>query len=159
LLKPIAVYQSTQREIVYLDESGFANARPRRFGYAPGGERGVGKHHWLARGRINVIGALLVSCWLTVGWFSGAINANTFYAWVEQDWLPQLPSNSVVVMDNAAFHNRADIRQLLEQAGHVLEYLPAYSPDFNPIEHQWAQAKAIRKQKDCSVEELFAHDI
>ena len=132
---------------------------PRRFGYAPVGKRGVGKHNWLARGRINVIGALLVSCLLTVSLFSGAINANTFYAWVEQDLLPQLPPNRVIVMDNAAFHQRADIRQLLEPAGQVLEYLPAYSPDFNPIEHKWAQAKAIRKQKDGSVEELFAHDI
>jgi transposase len=53
-------------------------------------------------------------------------------------------------MDNAAFHNRADIKQLFEQEGHVLEYLPAYSPDLNPIEHKWAQAKAIRKRKTCN---------
>ena len=82
------------------------------------------------------IGALLVSCWLTVSLFSGAINANTFYAGVEQDLLPQLPPKSVVVRDNAAFHKRADIRQLFEQAGHVLDYLPAYSPDLNPLEHK-----------------------
>jgi transposase len=60
-------------------------------------------------------------------------------------------------MDNAAFHQRAELRQLIEGAGHILEYLPAYSPDFNPLEHQWAQAKAIRQQKNCSIEELFAH--
>lgn len=60
-------------------------------------------------------------------------------------------------MDNAAFHQRADIRQLIEGAGHRLEYWPTYSPDLNPIEHQWAQSKAIRKQKHCSVEELFAY--
>jgi transposase len=60
-------------------------------------------------------------------------------------------------MDNAAFHKRADIQQLFEQAGHVLVYLPAYSPDLNLIEHKWAQAKAIRNQKKCSVEELFTH--
>lgn len=59
-------------------------------------------------------------------------------------------------MDNAAVHQRADIRSLFEQAGHTLEYLPAYSPDFNPIEHKWAQAQAIRKPKNCSIEELFA---
>ena len=59
-------------------------------------------------------------------------------------------------MDNAAFHQRADIRSLFEQARHRLEYLPTYSPDFNPIEPKWDQAKAIRKQKNCSIEELFA---
>jgi transposase len=130
---------------------------PRRSGYAPVGEPCIDKHNWHARGRINVIGALLVSCLLTVSLFTGAINANTFYAWVEQDLLPQLPPNSVVVMDNAAFHKRADIRLLLELAGHTLEYLPTYSPDLNPIERKWAQAKAIRKQKHCSVEELFTY--
>ena len=127
-------YQDDHREIIYLDESGFADDMPRRNGYAPIGTRCVGKHNWHARGRINVIGAFLVSCLLTASLFTGAINANTFYAWVAQDLLPQLPSNSVVVMNNAAFHKRADIQQLFEQAGHVLEYLPAYSPDLNPIE-------------------------
>ena len=132
---------------------------PRRQGYAPIGTRCVGQHNWHARGRIKVIGALLASCLLTVCLFSGTLNANTFYAWLEQELLPQLPPNSVVVMDNAAFHKRADIQQLFQQAGQVLEYLPAYSPDLNPIEHKWAQAKAIRKQKFCSVEELFAFHV
>lgn len=49
----------------------------------------------------------------------------------------------------------ADIQQLFEQAGHVLEYLPPDSPDFNPLGRKWAQAKATRKQQQCSVEELF----
>jgi len=61
------------------------------------------------------------------------------------DLLPKLPLHSVMVMDNAAFHQRAD-------TGHRLEYLPPYSPDLNPLEHPWAQAKAIRKQTHCSVE-------
>jgi transposase len=130
---------------------------PRRSGYAPVGTRCVGKHHWHARGRLNVVGALLASCLLTISLFNGTINANPFCAGVAQDLLPQLPPHSVVVMDNATFHKRADIRQLLEKSGPLLEYLPTYSPDLNPIEHKWAQAKAIRKPKQCSVEELFAH--
>lgn len=130
---------------------------PRQQGYASIGARCAGQPDWHARGRTNVIGALFALSLLTVSLFSGAINANAFYAWVEQDLLPQLPQNSVVIMDNASFHKRADIRQRLEQAGHVLEYLPTYSPDFNPIEHKWAQAKAIRRQQKCSVEELFAY--
>ncbi|MDY6992764.1 MAG: transposase [Pseudomonadota bacterium] len=79
------------------------------------------------------------------------------YAWLEQDLLPKLPPNSVVIRDNTSFHKRADIRQLLEHAGHVLEYLPTYSPD--PIEHKWAPAQAILRQKGCSVEELFTHHV
>lgn len=133
---------------------------PRRNGYAPVGERCVGQQDWQAKGRLNVIGALLASGLLTVSLFSGSINANTFYAWLAQDLLPKLSHRQVVlVMDNATFHKRADIRPLIEEAGHQLEYLPAYSPDLNPIEHKWAQSKAIRRQKDCSVSELFAHHV
>jgi transposase len=94
---------------------------PRRQGDAPIGTRCVGQHDWHARGRINVIGALLALSLLTVSLFTGAINTNPFYAWVEQDLLHQLPQKRVVIMDNATFHKRADIRQLLEQARHVLE--------------------------------------
>jgi transposase len=59
------------------------------------------------------------------------------------------------VIDNAAFHKRADIRELFEQAGPMLEYLPPDSPDLTPIEPKWAQAKAIPKQQQGSVDERF----
>ena len=72
-----------------------------------------------------------------------------------QDLLPKLPSHAVVVMDNAAFHKRQDTREAIQNAGHTLEYLPAYSPDLNPIEHKWAQAKALRRQQNQTVEMLF----
>jgi transposase len=38
---------------------------------------------------------------------------------------------------------------------HTVEFLPAYSPDLNPIEKKWAQAKAIRKKQKCTPSELF----
>ncbi|MDY6993114.1 MAG: transposase, partial [Pseudomonadota bacterium] len=104
------------------DKRGFAKDTPRQHGYAPIGTPCVGQQDWMAKGRINAIGALFAS--LTVSLFTGTIDSNTFYAWLEQDLLPKLPPKRVVIMDNAAFHKRADIRQLLEQAGHVLEYLP-----------------------------------
>jgi hypothetical protein len=72
-----------------------------------------------------------------------------------QDLLPKLPLHSVVVMDNATFHKRQDTRDAIQNAGHTLEYLPAYSPDLNPIEHKWAQAKALRKQQNQTVDMLF----
>lgn len=72
-----------------------------------------------------------------------------------KDLLPQLPSHCVVVMDNATFHKRQDIQDAIQNADHTLEYLPAYSPDLNPIEHKWAQAKALRKRQNQSVDRLF----
>ena len=58
-------------------------------------------------------------------------------------------------MDNASFHKRNDIQKAITDAGHILEYLPAYSPDLNPIEHKWAQTKAARRRLHCSVDEVF----
>lgn len=144
--------------MIFIDESGFAHDMPRRNGYAPIGKRCVGKQDWHAKGRTNVIGALLGAYLLTVSLFSGSINANVFYAWITQDLLPKLPAQCVIVMDNASFHKRADIQQAIKEAGHILEYLPAYSPDLNPIEHKWAQSKSIRKQKNCTIDELFKNN-
>ncbi|ALG69535.2 IS630 family transposase [Beggiatoa leptomitoformis] len=148
-------YKQSDRQIVFIDESGFAHDMPRRFGYAPIGKRCSGTQDWNAKGRTNVIGALLNFCLLTVSLVSGAINSDVFFAWITQDLLPKLPQNSVIVMDNATFHKRSDIQQAILDAGHLLEYLPPYSPDLNPIEHKWAQAKTLRKQQHCSIDELF----
>ena len=129
---------------------------PRKYGYAPKGELCYGIFDWHAKGRVNVIGALIGACLLTVCLFEGSINSEVFHSWVKEDLLPKLPQNSVLVLDNATFHKRADTQTLIEQSGFFLEYLPPYSPDLNPIEHKWAQAKARRRSLHCSIHELFS---
>jgi transposase len=128
---------------------------PRQHGYAASGQRCYGLCDWHARGRTNVIGALIGKALLTVGLFHTNVNADIFYQWTVQDLLPKLPSASVVVMDNATFHKRSDIRSAITRAGHTLDFLPAYSPDLNPIEKKWAQAKALRRRLLCSISYLF----
>lgn len=65
------------------------------------------------------------------------------------------PDGNAVVMDSASFHNSEKIRELIEAAGCLLEFLPPYSPDLNPIENKRAQAEACGKKLACSVDELF----
>lgn len=148
-------YENEGKNIVYLDESGFEKETLRNYGYANIGIRCVDSFDWQAKGRTNVIGAVFGGILLGIGLFDFNVNANVFYGWVVQCLLPALPSNSVIVMDNATFHKRQDIQDAITQAGHILEYLPPYSPDLNPIEKKRAHAKAIRRQKKCSVDELF----
>ena len=119
------------------------------------GKRCYGLCDWHARGRTNVIGALIGRLLLTVGLFKTNVNANIFYQWTMQDLLPKLPSASVVVMDNASFHKRSDILFAISNAGHTLDFLPAYSPDLNPIEKKWAHTKSIRRKLSCSIPDLF----
>ena len=151
----IEKYIKEDKVIVYLDESGFAHDMPRTHGYSDKGERCYGIRDWHAKGRVNAIGAIIKNQLLTVCLFDMNINSDVFYAWLTQDLIPRLPEKSVVVMDNATFHKRNDMQKALSEAGHTLLYLPPYSPDLNPIEKKWAQAKAIRKRKHCSVFELF----
>jgi transposase len=75
---------------------------------------------------------------------------------VTQELLPKLLPAYMIVMDHATFHPRQDIQTASANAGHTLEYLPSYSPDFNDIEPKWAQAKAFRKREGCSIAQLFA---
>lgn len=128
---------------------------PRTHGYASKGRRCYGKKDWGAKGRTNVIGALVGKVLLTVSLFQDNINSEIFTAWIEQDLLPKLPKNSVLVMDNAPFHKNERIQIMIEKADHTLKYLPPYSPDLNPIEHKWAQAKAIRRRSQIPIDQLF----
>jgi transposase len=150
-------YQAEGLDIVYLDERGYDKDMLRTHGYAPIGQRCYGIHNWKSYGRTNAIGALLGDHLVTVSLFQTNINALVFKNWLLQDLLPKLTEGCIIVMDNAAFHKSADIKQLIEQAGHTLEYLPPYSPDLNPIEKKWAHAKAIRRTYQCTIDEIFLH--
>ena len=121
----------------------------------PKGARCFGVCDWGAKGRTSVIGALLGSVLLTVSLFQTTVNTAVFNAWVIQDLIPKLPVSSVVVMDNATFHKGADRVKALESAGHTLLYLPPDSPDLNPIEHKWAQMKALRQKNGGLVDAIF----
>ncbi len=90
-----------------------------------------------------------------MGLISGSVNTAVFTSWVDQVLLPNCPKESVVIMDNASFHKGKEMQKILEDSGHTLLYLPPYSPDLNPIEKKWAQAKHIRRTLACSIDHLF----
>jgi transposase len=83
---------------------------------------------------------------LALALFDSSVNTDVFETWIRQALLPALPNGAVVVMDNASFHKPKKIQHLIEDAGCLLEYLPSYSPDLNPIEHKWAQARASQEK-------------
>lgn len=128
---------------------------PRTHGYSLKGQRCYGIHDCGAKGRTNVIGALLAGTLLTVSMFQSTIDTQVFDAWVIQDLVPKLPKETIVVMDNATFHKGKDMQEALKSSGHTLLYMPPYSPDLNHIENKWAQAKSVRRKYQCSVEDLF----
>lgn len=62
-----------------------------------------------------------------------------------KDLLPNLEQGSILVLDNWTVHHGSDIKKLVDSYACQLRYLPAYSPDFNPIELVFSKIKAFVK--------------
>lgn len=74
------------------------------------------------------------------------MNHKMFEAWFENCLLPELPKETVIVMDNASFHRKEQLYCLAQKYGCYLIFLPPYSPDLNLIELFWAWLKrTLRK--------------
>lgn len=83
----------------------------------------------------------------------GPINGAMFTAWVEQCLAPTLAPGDVVVLDNLGSHKSAAARKAIRNVGAHLLFLPAYSPDLNPIEMMFAKLKTlVRKAEERTVE-------
>jgi transposase len=80
--------------------------------------------------------------------FYGAINGRGFRAWVEQFLAPTLNPGEVVVADNLGSHKVTGVRQAIEAKGASLLFLPAYSPDLNPVEQVFAKLKALLRRAE-----------
>lgn len=129
--------------LVFIDETAATTKMARLRGRAPKGERcraAVPHGHWktttfTAGLRVNGLSAPMV--------IDGPMDGDVFRAYVERVLVPELVPGDVVVMDNLPAHKVRGVREAIEAAGATLLYLPAYSPDFNPIEMAFAKFKAF----------------
>jgi hypothetical protein len=108
--------------------------------------------------RYSILPALSLDSILHVEVFDHAITGADFRLFVAglldrmQPW--PLP-NSVLIMDNAAIHKVDGVREMIEERGVRLVYLPAYSPDLNPIEEAFSSIKAwLRANRDYVLGEV-----
>lgn len=85
-----------------------------------------------------------------------AMTGAIFVQYVRQCLLPTLAPGDIVIMDNLPAHKNPKVRALIEAAKAELVYLPAYSPDLNPIEQAFAKLKAhLRKAGERSLDALW----
>ena len=129
--------------IVFIDETAAATNMARRHGRSRRGERcriAVPHGHYKTT---TVTAALRASGLFAIDLMDGATNGARFRTYVADVLLPALEPGDIVVMDNLSAHKVKGIRQMIEAAGVRLLYLPAYSPDFNPIENVFAKLKAL----------------
>lgn len=129
--------------LVFIDETAANTAMARRYGRAPRGERcrmSVPQGHW----KTTTVTAGLRTSGITAPWLlDGAMNGQAFRTYVADVLAPTLQPGDTVVMDNLPAHKVSGVREQIEAVGARLLYLPAYSPDFNPIEMAFAKLKAL----------------
>jgi transposase len=141
--------------LIFIDETWTKTNMTRLRGRSPCGQRLLAKTphgHWKTTTLIAALGLAGVTCSTVV---DGAVNADTFEAFVEQVLSPLLKPGDVVVMDNLSSHKRRRARELIERIGASLEFLPPYSPDFNPIEMVFAKIKQSLRSLACRTREAL----
>lgn len=132
--------------VFYLDECGVDHRLYRARGRALRGERIYQAVAGKRRERTSIIAASRQNKLVAPLVFQGCCNTDVVDVYFEKVLLPALPPGSVIVLDNARFHQSPTTRELVERAGCRLLFLPPYSPDLNPIEHLWAAFKTRLRQ-------------
>ena len=144
--------------LLFLDECGVLTNMARLYGRSPRGERAFATVPCGRWERLSVLGALGHEGMVASMSIQAATDGAVFRAYLEQVLLPELRRarpDAVIVMDNLAAHKTPEVRALLDGSGFAYRYLPAYSPDLNPIEPAWAKVKALlRKAAARTVESL-----
>ena len=144
------------KRLVFLDETWTkTNMAPLR-GWAARGQRLIGRApfgHW---NTMTFVAALrqdgIVAPWV----IDGPINGSIFQTYVEQVLVPTLRPGDIVILDNLGSHKAPAIRKAIRAAGARLLFLPAYSPDLNPIEQVFAKLKhLLRKAAERSKEAVW----
>ena len=132
--------------LVFIDETAVTTKMVRHRGRSPRGERlvaSVPHGHWKT---LTLIAALRINGLTAPYVIDGAMDGPSFLAYVEQILAPTLRKGDIVFMDNLRTHKIDGVRQALEAVGAKVRYLPAYSPDLNPIEMAFSKLKtALRK--------------
>lgn len=132
--------------LVFLDESGCNTDMARRYAYAQGGSRAVDSAPLSKPKNTTILSSIQLDGSLHYTTFSGGTTVEKFKQYLENDLLPYLNPDSVLVMDNMKAHHAKAIKQLLEEAKVRYIFLPPYSPDLNPIENLWSKVKALLRK-------------
>lgn len=139
-------------DLVYLDESGIDQILDRLYGRSPIGSRVYGDISGKRVARTTLISGYVNGGFIAPLRFKGYTNTEVFNHWVEYILVPELRPGQVVILDNASFHKSKKTKELIEEAGCEVLFLPPYSPDLNKIEPMWANLKkAVRSYYDKSL--------
>src|SRR5262249_30947761 len=148
-------YLDTTRLVFFIDETAVIINMVRLRGRCPRGERLISHVPQGAWKTITFVTALRHNKMVAPMVLDGPINGAAFVAYIEQCLVPTLRRGDIVVIDNLPAHKVAGVKEAIEAAGATVQYLPQYSPDFNPIEMPFSKFKAfLRKVSERTVRGL-----
>ena len=132
---------------VWVDECGTHTSMTRLRARAPKGKRAFGSVPRNRGKNTTLIASMTLEGAMGEAMaVEGSTKAFVFEAYVERFLAPSLRHGQVVVMDNLSAHKTERARELIEGRVCELWFLPAYSPDLNPIEEAFSKVKArLRK--------------
>jgi len=141
--------------LVFLDESGVNLAETRLYGRAPSDERVIDYVPDARFERKTILVSVKLNGQMSSLLFGGALNGKLFIQYIKEFLSQILKEGDIVVLDNCTAHKVAGVKKAIEACGAKVLYLPAYSPDFNPVELLWSKVKAIlRREKARTFEAL-----
>ena len=139
--------------LVFVDESGCHPGIGPLRGWAPKGKPLIGPEQVYARKQhVSIIAALSLDGLIARMTVRGGVGTQQLQRFVERYLAPVLSRGRVVCWDNLAAHKNIRVRRMIEARGARVKFLPAYSPDLNPIEAAWSKLKHfIRKNQAYSI--------
>lgn len=140
--------------LVFIDEAGVSVAMSYNYGWAPPGEKPTIERP--LRGKnVTLIGAIALDGVRALRRVESSVNGEEFIRFLREDLGPNLNPGDVVVMDGPRIHRVEGVKEALAEFKATALYLPAYTPELNPIEMAWSWLKGrIRKAAPRRIKNL-----
>jgi len=146
-------------DLVFVDETGSHIAMTPLYAYAPRGQRAYGKVPRNYGAMMTVIASISLSGMGPAFLLDGAADSAAFAIYVEQILAPSLRPGQIVILDNLSLHLGPRVRQAIEARGCRLLFLPAYAPDFSPIEEAFSKLKTCLRRMGARSREALQEAI
>jgi len=144
------------RTLVFVDEMGTNTSLSPRYAYSLKGRRAYAQVPRNREANTTLLASMSLEGMGPCLAVEGTTTTIVFEAYIGEVLAPRLKHGQIVVVDNLSAHKSERARELVEERGCQLLYLPAYSPDFNPIEEAFSKIKgALRKAQARSREALI----
>jgi len=149
----------SHKRLFFLDESAYRLDSCSIYGWSEKGSEAYGYNtccSWETMTMIGVMNSEDICSFMTID--SGA-TTEIFTAFIEQQLIKHLRPGDCVIMDNISVHKNPHVKHQIESTGAVVEFLPPYSPDLNPIEKLWSKLKQNLRRMETTTRDIFDKSI